>query len=704
MRARRTKYFAFGGGVDLVTAPLALRDGFLIGAKNYEIDSATGNGYRRIDGYECFDGNQSPTDAPYWIITFDEGTSAILANDVLGELSGAGSQTIQVVALADAVLDDGAAWDGTGTGTVVVGYDSSTGLLDADSLADNNTLYVDTTFKARINGSFTQNNATDDDTHTTNYRLAIEHSRTVISALPGSGAVRGVWSYKGTKYGFRDNAGATACVMHKATATGWSAVALGRELAFTSGSYVTGTTAPAVGDTITGATSGATAVLTAVNKSSGSWSGNDAAGYYHFASQTGTFVAEDLNIGAALNISTIAGNSSANTLPAGGRYEFVNENFYGAASARRMYGCNGVGNAFEFDGTNFHFMHTGMVTDTPNHITEHKKHLFLSFPNGSVQHSATGEPMTWTVILGAGEIGTSDEVTGFCTLPGDALGILNRNRTYILYGTSVADWNLTELSDEAGAIEWTIQRLGRPFYLDDRGVTDMQAVQSYGDFKNNTYSRLIAPLLREVKSTVVGSLRVREKNQYRLFFANNTVITFTFEGNKLAGITTGEYDHLFSCGCGVENSSGDEELFFGSDDGYVYHLDKGTSFNGGAVEHYIRPAFNHLGSPEYYKQFFKAVLEITASSAVDLYFTPDFDYSENDDITQSMAVAVSGGYWGIGVWGTFIWGGQAVDNPEIYFDGQGQNLGCLIYGNSVYDQPHTLHGINLHYQVRGLAR
>ena len=44
---------------------------------------------------------------------------------------------------------------------------------------------------------------------------------TLAQAVPGSGPVRGVWLYNGDVFAWRDNAGGTALVMHKATAGGW---------------------------------------------------------------------------------------------------------------------------------------------------------------------------------------------------------------------------------------------------------------------------------------------------------------------------------------------------------------------------------------------------------------------------------------------------------------------------------------------------
>jgi len=78
-----------------------------------------------------------------------------------------------------------------------------------------------------------------------------------------------------------------------------------RRLAFTSG----GTTAIAVGDTIAGATSSATAKVMAVEVTSGSWAGGDAAGELIIEGQSGTFQSENLNVGASSNLATISGNS-----------------------------------------------------------------------------------------------------------------------------------------------------------------------------------------------------------------------------------------------------------------------------------------------------------------------------------------------------------------------------------------------------------
>jgi len=77
------------------------------------------------------------------------------------------------------------------------------------------------------------------------------------------------------------------------------------EFTFTSG----GTYEITPGDTITGATSGSTAVVSRVHLTSGSWAGGDAAGTIRVTgTPSGAFSAENINVGANSNVATLAGD------------------------------------------------------------------------------------------------------------------------------------------------------------------------------------------------------------------------------------------------------------------------------------------------------------------------------------------------------------------------------------------------------------
>lgn len=79
-----------------------------------------------------------------------------------------------------------------------------------------------------------------------------------------------------------------------------------RYLPFTSG----GTHEVLVGDTLTGATGGATADVVLIEVTGGTWGGGDAAGFFIMRNQSGAFESENLNEGGNGNVCTIAADST----------------------------------------------------------------------------------------------------------------------------------------------------------------------------------------------------------------------------------------------------------------------------------------------------------------------------------------------------------------------------------------------------------
>lgn len=114
---------------------------------------------------------------------------------------------------------------------------------------------------------------------------------------------------KGTGYIAIEMSAAGGVLVNAIMATNQTSVAAtdSRYIAFTSG----GTTEIAVGNTITGDTSGATALVTTVTVDSGSWAAGDAAGSFIIRNQSGSFQAENLNVGASTNLATVTSNSVA---------------------------------------------------------------------------------------------------------------------------------------------------------------------------------------------------------------------------------------------------------------------------------------------------------------------------------------------------------------------------------------------------------
>lgn len=810
----RSEFFPLTGGLNLVDPAMAIKPGQMLVGINYMQDMR--GGYQRGPGYERYDGHTRASEATYKRLDFDAGQNA----------PSAGSCSDATHTRPGACMLDGDTW--TNGDTITGGTSSATGILlkvtvssgswagnDAagelvlteisGTFQDNETLSVGATTIATTDGTATAAASADSD-YDTMSQDAIETTRNLTSAVPGTGSILGVWVYRNQTYAIRDKdflaadtdefsnaygSDNTRALMYRATSSGWTAEHLGYKM-----NYDAGAVEPSHNDYLVGVTSGAGGQLSGSHTTSGSFAGSDAAGHIYFYEGTvsGTWqnnetirlqkvdtitvsvggsgytsavvTVEDPSTGrtatatatisggavSAITVTdggsgyssapsiTIAGDGSGATatssttnvtiatvdaqptgegsvcfplrLASGGRWAFLNHNFTGHESAASMFACNANNHAFSFDSNGkYRPVLTGMTTDHPTYMAQHKNHLFLSFPNGSLQHSSISDPFDWSPVTGAGEIVVGFDVTDLQVLQGDVLAVFSKVRTWLLYGTSSADWNFKQFAAETGAKARTATVLGDDLYfMNDLGVTSLMATQAHGDFISAAHSQLVQPYLAGRKANVVGVTTMKESNQLLILFDDATALMGTFDGRKIIGWTQSSYKHTPSTvinACGA-CSAVDGDLIMGGDtDGMVHRFGVGNSFDGNPIESFMRLAFNHFKSPGYKKRFRKLKIDLDSTDAITLNYLIDLDYANSDVPTAesfSASVRSGGAWWNTENWDTFNWSQDAVAVAEANINGTGTNMGILIYHSTAYDQPHTLQGITVNYSIRGLDR
>lgn len=671
----QTSFFEFNGGLDLVTPPIKMNPGVLRAGSNVEVGIL--GGYSRLGGYERYSGKAKPSAASYSILTCT--ITGVVVGDVLTDNAGTSFGTVIALTSGQVVLTQVTGTFSTGNvkvGAVVVGI-----CVGAQTSSSASTPALNATYK----------------------NIAADVYRALIAVVPGSGSVFGVAMYNSTVYAWRNNAGNTACVMHEKSASGWTAVTMYNEISFTAG---LGSTVIVDGGTLT--KGGVTATIKRVVVQSGSLNGGTAAGRLIITNPAGgNFSAGAATVG--VGTLTLSAIQTAITFgPAIRQFEFSVHNFGGGtgAGSKRLYGCDGVSRGFEFDGTTLVPIVTGMTTDAPTHVNVHKNHLFFSF-GGSAQHSAISNPYNWSVVSGANELACGDTVTGFLSMPGSensgAMAIYARNLTKVLYGSSAADWKLVTYSEEAGALPYTIQYITQGVVLDDKGITLLSATQAYGNFADAVASLQIKPAMNDLANTAIGSCIVRQKNQYRVFFTGGDALYMTFSGQKIQGITRATLINPVTCMVSAEGSSGLEEIYFGSSNGYVYQMDIGTSFDGTAITWSAELAFNHFGGPRQLKQYRKAVTEVSGGEYAEFYLThrigygsPEYDSSPTSTATSN----ISSGNWDEGNWDQLFWDGQTLSPAESDLTGTAENLSLIYSGSSDEYQPFTLNSAIVHFTQR----
>lgn len=661
----------FQGGLDQISPTLSLAPGVARDALNFEC-SVTG-GYSRIAGYERYDGHPSPSAASYSMLEVATYTNTpAVGQTITGFTSGATGILIAVNSLSIAMTKV--------TGTFQVGETLKVGAT------------VISTVTALGSSVTSKQNAV-------YLAAAMDVYRNDISAVPGSGSVLGVAYYNGSLYAWRNNAGGTAAVLHKATAGGWSAVSLGYQVAFSNANTSVGE-----GDTLT--QGGVTATINRVVVETGTLLSGTNTGRLIISAPTGGSFAAGAATSTGGGAVTLSAAHSAITLSPSGRYETENGNFTGAASTYRMYGVDGVNLAFEFDGTVFVPIRTFAPTDAPKHLAIHRNHLFL-FIGSSAIHSGPGLPYNFSVTAGAGEIAVGDTVSGALNQPGsqsgDALAIYGLDNTYMLYGTSSANWSLTVFNRGTGAKHYTPQNMANSYVLDDRGVNTLQTSLNYGNFDPAFLTLNIKKFIQENADKAVASTISRDRSQYRVFFSNGNALYLTIGNDQFKGAMPIFFPNPVTCTTEGESTSGVEKIFFGSTNGYVYQMDVGPSFDGAPIPYSLTLNFDSVRSPRLRKRYRRCGLEVTGSGYAEIGFSYALGYnsskiSQPGYVTYDSPFAVP--QWDSFSWDQFTWDGATIMPTECEMVGTAENVALIFAANNNYVGAFTLNTAIIHYSVR----
>ncbi|RLB68294.1 MAG: hypothetical protein DRH08_01365 [Deltaproteobacteria bacterium] len=382
---------------------------------------------------------------------------------------------------------------------------------------------------------------------------------------------------------------------------------------------------------------------------SGQWGGGIpvpglAAGYFRLKDWSITSIPSGTEVwtepgGTGLQICTLSGSVATPTLPGSrlldenhSRYQMVSYNFFATEEQNAIYGVSGAGFAFWYDGETLDFIPTGVDAedDKPRHIAPHENRLHLGYIWGEVYASGP-DPLDFSASTGlAASYGFGDKITGLMPAAGKALAVFTESTTNVLIGAvqgfgeaALETVEQQVVNHKVGAIEYTVQNIGnRPIFASFRGIETLETMDQYSDFFTAPLTYDVSPwLLRRLQSaagvettdeSVVNSVVVRNKNQYRLFFADGYVLTLTYVGPEKEPQNTiqqywfndarEQFARVYATASGV-STSGKDHAFFSTEErphtpqagisvvtpetDFVYELDRGRSFDGFAIESYI---------------------------------------------------------------------------------------------------------------------
>lgn len=693
-----TRPIAAVGGLNTMDSPLQIPAGELVGCLNYEPSIVAG--YMRAQGYERFDGHPSPSNTAYVSILYssvnftpavgatvtesgtgatgkvvynDTANSTIVLTNITGTFSGVGT-----------TLTSGGQTAACGSGTLI--NQGGTRALTA-SYYYQKWLYLQT-FIGPVGGSLC------------------------------TGPVLGVWPHAGAIYAFRGSADGTQVLFFTASAatSGWVNINLGYKVVYSAGVYSDGAMGQIPeGSVLTGASSGATFTVKRCATQSGTW-GTDAAGYFIVSFVIGSPTAGE-NLLLAGSVVARFASMNAQKLAPGGKFYFRSYNFNSSqtpVTGYRIYGVTGVGHGFEYSPVDDVFVNisTGMTPDTPTHLEIHADYLFYGFPGGSLQNSGFQLPLNWQPVTGADERSVEDDITFMREDVSQTLNIGTQRRIWQLTGLQLEQFQIRVYSPNNGAIANTDEMPGQIVYGESRGITTISASAQFGDFEAGTITDKILSLIAQsfIVDVPIGAILTRKKNLYRLIFASGDVYNLAINASgQFTGWTITHYAHTPSCASsglfGADGITSYERAFIGCTDGYVRELDNGFSFDGQIINHFLKFAYTHAGSPDYFKRWRKIQIDIQSFGQANIYIGCDCDYgARSGQVSNQINMQSGGTFWDVGSWDQFTWDAPTYQPVSLKLELEGYNVSLAISGGSANDAPFTVSGMTYQYTPRIINR
>lgn len=314
---------------------------------------------------------------------------------------------------------------------------------------------------------------------------------------------------------------------------------------------------------------------------------------------------------------------------------------------------------------------------------------------------------------GAGVIEVGDTIQGLKTFR-DQLIVFCSSKILRITGSSSADYQVVPISEDIGCVDgFTIQEVGGDImFLAPDGLRLLSATDRIGDFGFNVASNPISQSVRTFSdtNTFFCSTVLREKAQYRVFGftagrpRSSSIglmsVKKSDQGSSNIEWATLKGINVFSVDSKYANSS--EIIVFGNDDGYIYKMEAGNSWDGVAIESILETPFMPINDPEKRKTIYRVVNYIDSSGPFKINMNLKYDYNRfngwdviNPD-TQEFEAGGSFTVYGQAVYGQATFGSAVDTTYRTFVTGSGRTVAIRLTDNTSNTQ-YTLDSMTLEY-------
>lgn len=400
--------------------------------------------------------------------------------------------------------------------------------------------------------------------------------------------------------------------------------------------------------------------------------------------------------------------NGSTTYPGNSYFRFASYNF----GTQKLVGVDGANPPFSVDGAG-NFVVLTAAPAGADCVTEYKNRLWFSV-GSVVTFSAPMTDNDFTPANGAGQINAGGLVMSMRGWR-DQLVIFELDRIQRITGSTSAEFQMKPITTALGCVQRdsVAEVGGNLVFLAHDGLRTVAGTDHTDGFNLDNIARPIQPLITGLRQNLprVVAVVVRNKQQLRLYGTSPTApadlctgyigTQRTTEGNFEWGELKGIKAQVVYSGV---NEGGDEKVVFGSDTGYVYLLDQGSSFDGAPIEAaYQTPhlAFGDIGIRKVFRRL-RVVLKTETSYNLTVRLLLDMAQIGVPQPTPDQIAREQAGLslFGVAVFGAATFGGTATPVEPLQLVGTGFT-GSLLFTSRDTLASHSLHGLAIDITPEG---
>jgi len=380
----------------------------------------------------------------------------------------------------------------------------------------------------------------------------------------------------------------------------------------------------------------------------------------------------------------------------------------------KMVLVDGVNPAATYNGTTYTQITATTAPTNPKYVTQFANHLFLAGESANpynLYFSAPLDETNFSPAAGAGVINVGFPIVQIKSFR-DTLYIFGKNSIKKLTGTSIADFQTQEVTNNLGCLvpDSVIEFAGNLVFLSYDGFRPIAGTARIGDVELENLSKQIQSTVNSLIDEIVSSnldiekfncVPYNKKSQFR-FFSQTDSIFGVLAGLRRTdqGINL-EFAQLFDM-TATAAASGllgtDEIILHGDASGKVYKQESGSSFDGRNILSIYQTPYYYFEDPTIRKNFYNVTTFLRAEGSINIVFAVSYDFDDSQNVFNPPDYAITTQY-AAAFYNTAIYDSAAVydGNPspvvKTNISGSGYSISFKYVTNDT----------NLSHNIQGLV-